>query len=439
MSHPQLVEYFTDYFGRGQSFKTISAARKQAAGLLDETVAPGMAVTKLIDESIEAALVRVARSIVEQSVTQREAYDRLVELHQRQPILSVRSSTSVLQQAYSTPIPIAYAASTLADIQPGHTVYEPTAGHGALLIASGLDNATVNELNPDRAADLRAQGFTVTEQDATAYLPTTKFDRIICNPPFGVVKQANGRTQQFDLPFNRRGTTQVDQAIALKALSAMQDDGRAVLILGGKLGQDAEKRSQRYNSLDSRNFFRTLYANYNVTQHFSVWGALYIKQGAGFPIDVIVIEGRGQSELYLPAARVPQIFQSFDAIRELVPDERIQHLSPNLSPRTAGTRQLTDGAGATNDTGIELQGVLQFAESADRVADSATVGVDEPEPSASAAGASAVSPEFEPASPATDGRSTVGLDIGVGGNAAGIQRRATAEAGTGISGDAGRR
>jgi hypothetical protein len=155
MTHPKLVEYFTDYFGGDQSFQTISAARKQAAEVLGETVAPGMAVTKLIDESIEASLVRVARGIVEQSKKTREAYDRLVELHQRQPILSVRSSTSILQQAYSTPIPIAYAASTLANIQPGNTVYEPTAGHGALLIAANPNYVTVNELNADRANDLR--------------------------------------------------------------------------------------------------------------------------------------------------------------------------------------------------------------------------------------------------------------------------------------------
>jgi hypothetical protein len=176
MSHPQLIEYFTDYFGSGQSFATISVARKQAAEILGETVAPGMAVTKLIDESIEASLVRVARSIIAECTTNREAYDRLVELHQRQPILSVRSSTSVLQQAYSTPIPIAFAASALANIQSANTVYEPTAGHGALLLGSNLELATVNELNPDRATDLRNQGFTVTEHDATVrsgYLQST--------------------------------------------------------------------------------------------------------------------------------------------------------------------------------------------------------------------------------------------------------------------------
>ncbi len=434
MTHPKLVEYFTDYFGAGQSFQTISAARKQAAEVLGETVAPGMAVTKLIDESIEASLVRVARSIVEQSTNTREAYDRLVELHQRQPILSVRSSTSILQQAYSTPIPIAYAASTLANIEPGNSVYEPTAGHGALLIAANPDNVTVNELNLDRANDLRAQGFTVTEHNATAHLPEEKHDRIICNPPFGVVKQANGRTQHFDLSNNRRGTSQVDQVIALKALEAMKDDGRAVLILGGQLGQDAEKRSQRYNSLESRSFFKTLYDHYNVTQHFSVWGALYIKQGAGFPIDMIVIEGRGKSSLYLPAARVPEIFKSFDDLRELIPDERIQHIAPDVSARTTGQSDLASDQSTGREAGIESGGVLRTPGSANRMDDSSVAASRNAESDAQPHEQRAVPAVLLSTATTVDRGSRLGLDSGMGGDLSGVQRRAADAVGAGVSG-----
>jgi C-terminal domain on Strawberry notch homologue/P-loop containing NTP hydrolase pore-1 len=423
MTHPQLVEYFTNHFATGQSFQTISAARKQAAEVLGETVVPGMAVTKLIDESIEASLVRVARSIIEQSDTQREAYDRLVELHERQPILSVRSSTSILQQAYSTPIPIAYAASTLADIQPGNTVYEPTAGHGALLLASNLNLATVNELNPERAADLRDQGFTVTEHNATEFLPSHKHDRVICNPPFGVVKQANGRTQHFDLPGNRRGTSQIDQVIALRALEAMKDDGKAVLILGGQLGQDAEKRSQRYNSLESRSFFKTLYENYNVTQHFSVWGALYIKQGAGFPIDVIAIEGRGKSSLYLPAARVPPIFKSFEEIRELIPDERIQQLTAHVSTRASGFSDLADDPDTRRTAGIEPAGILPVPGPANRVDASSVAAVRDVESDPEPTREGPVPAVLHPTTAGPEGGSGLDLDVGVGGDLYGVQRR----------------
>ncbi|MDF5724432.1 MAG: hypothetical protein PUP91_29025 [Rhizonema sp. PD37] len=70
----------------------------------------------------------------------------------------------------------------------------------------------------------------------------------------------------------------------------MKPDGQGVLILGGKLGVDED--SDRYNSRESRGFYWTLYQHFNVVDHFSVFGNLYRKQRAGFPIDVIVINGK---------------------------------------------------------------------------------------------------------------------------------------------------
>uniref|UniRef100_A0A0C1N4W2 Uncharacterized protein n=1 Tax=Tolypothrix bouteillei VB521301 TaxID=1479485 RepID=A0A0C1N4W2_9CYAN len=89
----------------------------------------------------------------------------------------------------------------------------------------------------------------------------------------------SGRVKLFNL--GRYSTTQIDHAIALNALKVMKPEGRAVLILGGKLGGDAE-RSSRYNSRSSRAFYFTLYQEYNVIHHFSIWGDLYRRQGAGF-------------------------------------------------------------------------------------------------------------------------------------------------------------
>ncbi|BAU15915.1 helicase domain protein (plasmid) [Leptolyngbya sp. NIES-3755] len=335
MSNPQLVSYFATHFSKGGSFSTIVAARQQASLILNQPVSPGTALAKLVDESVEAGIIRAARQIVETSGTIHEAYDRLVKLHDRQPVLNVRSSTSILQQAYSTPIPIAFLASVLAKIDGETSVYEPTAGHGALLISANPANATVNEINPERAADLRSQGFTVTEHDATEYQPHRAHDRVICNPPFGVVK-IEGQTKRFQLPGNPKRTPQVDQAIALLALQSLKDDGRAVLILGGKLGDEEETRSNRYNTLESRNFYATLYEQYNVTQHLSIWGSLYRKQGAGFPIDLIVIEGRGRSQQMLPAAAVPTIYKSFSQLKELIRDEQLRKLSPNLETSSDG-------------------------------------------------------------------------------------------------------
>jgi hypothetical protein len=138
MSQP-LIQAYVNYFLSGQGFATIVAARKFAESALGVSISPGTAFAKQVDEAVEAAVVRVASTVVQQADTTHTAYDGLVDLLHRQPNLSVRSSTSVLQQAYSTPLPIAYLASVLAGITPETTVYEPTAGNGALLMAAHPD------------------------------------------------------------------------------------------------------------------------------------------------------------------------------------------------------------------------------------------------------------------------------------------------------------
>ena len=237
----------------------------------------------------------------------------------------------------------------MAQINLETTVYEPSGGHGALLITADSDKATINEINSARAADLRAQGFAVTENDAAEYQPGKLHDRVICNPPFGVVKNGS-QTRRFQLPGSRKGTTQIDQAIALLALESMKDGGRAVLILGGKLGDNEAQRSDRYNTLESRHFYAVLYEHYNVTQHFSIWGSLYRKQGAGFPIDLIVIEGQGQSQRSLPAADVPVIYKSFSELKELMPNEQLRPLSPNLETVSAGRFGTVDRQGSSRES-----------------------------------------------------------------------------------------
>ncbi|NET33265.1 MAG: DEAD/DEAH box helicase family protein [Cyanothece sp. SIO1E1] len=350
MSNPHLATYFADYFCSGGRFSTIVEARQQAGQILGQPILPGTAEAKRVDESIEVGVVRAARKIVEAAQTTHQAYDQLVNLLERQPNLNVRSSTSVLQQAYSTPVPIAYLVSVMARINAETTVYEPTAGNGALLIAANPAQVIANEMNGDRLSQLSTQGYRqLTQNDATTYRPQVQVDRVICNPPFGTVRDPNHRPQRFRLADT--WTTQVDQVIALNALAVMKDDGRAALILGGKKGREADVRSDRYNIRESRAFFYRLYHQYNVTQHFSIWGDLYRKQGAGFPIDVIVIEGRGKSQRPLPAAEVPAIYKSFVELKELLPDEssrQLPQLSPNLGsrlPRTLIRRESSHDSG----------------------------------------------------------------------------------------------
>ena len=315
-----LIKAFQQQLLEGRTYVRIGEARREASALLGQPIRPGDPLTKVVDEAMEKAVVRTAKQLVDSSDTSHQAYDRMVDLMTRQPNLSVRTSTSVLQQAYSTPVPIAYLASTLAGIAPNTSVYEPTAGNGALLIDADPTKVIANELNSDRHDELTQRGYAqLTQHDATSYSPGQKIvDVVITNPPFGSVKGENGKRRHF--PIGDTWSAQVDHGIAMTALAAMKDEGKAVLILGGKRGVEEEYRSERYNSRESRGFFYTLYGQYNVTDHFSLDGDLYRKQGAGFPIDVVVIEGRGKSARPLPAAAVPEIYNSLSALKEKLPN-----------------------------------------------------------------------------------------------------------------------
>ncbi|MBD1853444.1 hypothetical protein H6F87_26380 [Cyanobacteria bacterium FACHB-502] len=328
--HPdleKLVQVFEAHFGTGGRFDRITDARKFALATLQDR-GSDLAKTltnKQVDECIEKSLVRVARNIT-QSLEPMTSFDLLVDLYDRQPHLSSRTSSSILLQQYSTPTPIGRLAQQLGDIHPETTVYEPTAGNGSLLTNASPDKAIVNEIDGRRASELQAQGFAVTQHDATEFAPQKKsVERVILNPPFGAATDpTTGHTKRWTIELDDPApgtrpyeTSAVDHAITFKSLSAMKDDGKAVVILGApmeqKMGYDA---SGAYNEGQTRSFFFTLYNNYNVVQHFTVTGdKLYDKQGTTFPVDVIVIDGRGKSELPLPAVTPPPAYRTWEELR----------------------------------------------------------------------------------------------------------------------------
>lgn len=274
---------------------------------------------KRVDEAAETGIVQAARDMAEPITTDTSPltiFDQMVELYDRQPNLTAKTSTSKVDQAYSTPVPLAYAASRLADIRGGKSVYEPTAGNGILLVEADPETQTViaNEINGHRLESLAEQGFKPTANDATKFDPE-KVDRVIANPPFGTVLDPNQNKKTWALW--DKATDQIDHAIAARALEAMKDDGRAVLILGGKNLVDPDARAKAYIGSESqRNFWPELYRRYGVVDHFTIDGDLYSKQGAGWPVDVVVIAGRGKSRIQLPSAEPPRILTSWNELRD---------------------------------------------------------------------------------------------------------------------------
>ena len=322
----QLRNTFYEAFRDGKSFASITEARAYATEKTGQEFKAGTEEAKMLDEAIESGIIQAARAIaIENRDDAPQAYQRLVGLYNRQPKLGVRSSTSVEQQAYSTPVPLAYLASRLAGITQNSTVYEPTAGNGALLIDANPANVRANELNQGRANSLRSNNVaaSVISEDAVTYTPPGKYDVVIANPPFGPLKGADGESIEFN-PMGNWYTKEIDHAIAWKALQSMEDGGRAVLLLGGinKLTTGDKARGDAYNGKAKREFYYLLHSQYNVVDHFTVSGDLYERQGAGWPVDVIVIEGRGKSSLPLPAVKPPRQYDSWDALSEVLTNGR---------------------------------------------------------------------------------------------------------------------
>jgi hypothetical protein len=346
------------HFDAGNAFPTINEARTFVASLTGEKIEPGTQEAKLTDEAVENGVVLAARKIVaagrEQGQDDGAIFGRLVKLYDSQPNLGVRSSTSIREQAYSTPTPLAFITSRLANVKPTDRVGEPTAGNAALLVEVDPKNAVVNELNPDRADNLKQLGFSPSANDAaTTDLATPKsLDVVLMNPPFGAVKDAEGNTKSYQLTENVR-TNEVDQAIAWNSLKAMKDDGRAVLLLGGVDATDPEQIREGYRSRAKREFYWRLYNDYNVVDHFTVDGGLYSRQGAGYPVDVVVIRGRGKTQgRQLPAAQLPDRLTSWQQIKEradgLAQERNAGALLPGVRGPGAGVGAGPEGGGVAS-------------------------------------------------------------------------------------------
>jgi hypothetical protein len=232
-------------------------------------------------------------------------------------------------------------------VTPETTVYEPTAGNGALLIEANPEKTEVNEINPARQKNLEDQGFQPTSQDA-AYKGLFTGDKALtlCLPTRRLAWCARtARPRTFDMSDIQPGykTNEIDHAIALRALASMKDDGKAVLIIGGISKQltENEKRSDAYNGRAKREFFKALYDRYKVVDHLTVAGELYAKQGAAWPVDVIVIHGRGKSARSLPAVDVPRVLKTWEDVGKVLPDANARG---SAEPVRSGAGEAAEGA-----------------------------------------------------------------------------------------------
>ena len=235
---------------------------------------------KTIQEMTEAEIVKIIGEINSEQLSDLKKFEELVKIYNKQPRLSLRTSTSMRNQAYSTPAPLAWILQKRIGIEQADSVYEPTAGTGMLVSIADHRNTAVNELNDLRADTLREQNFNeVTQNDALTYSPQGEFSHIIMNPPFGnaETKKINGFT-----------LSKLDHQIAAQALESLSDDGKAAIIIGA----NNENRTSNKPTAGDWTFLNYLYNNFNVADNFVIDGTLYKNQGASYPVRVITLDGR---------------------------------------------------------------------------------------------------------------------------------------------------
>lgn len=273
----------------GRKFKSIVELRKMAERL-------GLKDVKDTDlqEFAETAIVQRARSIAASEATDNAGkFKRILNLYENQPSLNQRDSERVMKQQYSTPAPYAFLADMYVkgDGKVIESALEPSAGNGMLTIGLPMDKVHVNDIDAQRLANLRRQGFkNVTSQDGTQPFADKDVDVVVTNPPFG-----SATPKEYD----GYKISSLEGQMAINALESMKDDGRAAIIIGGKTEY---AKNGSLNPKDKA-FLGYLYSHYNVEDVINVDGSLYAKQGTTYPTRIILINGRRLNENTFPPVK----------------------------------------------------------------------------------------------------------------------------------------
>ena len=288
-----------------------------------------------VKELTELAVVLRARTFARMDLPdsigdkQRHRYDAIVDLYNHQVNLSFRTSQSILLQQYSTPAPLGYLMGLFCQIHRPGDYFEPSAGNGLLVINADPATVTVNEVDELRFRNLSSQGYAaVTDQDATKPFPPHykhRFDAMITNPPFG----------RLSAPIEVGPATikDLDHWMAINALECVKDDGRAAIIVGGHTEYDT------YGAVRSgknRSFINYLYHHYNVVDTINVDGDIYKRQGTGFDVRIILLNGRKAVPKGLSRTFNPQLDGVINDFSNLY-DRITGHLTtlPQTAPKTA--------------------------------------------------------------------------------------------------------
>jgi hypothetical protein len=303
-----------------------------------------------LQELIETEVVNLAREIAnKEGLTDEKKFQKIVKLYEGQPSLNARDNDRINKQQYSTPAPMAYLMGQfLSNGKKVESGLEPSAGNGMLTINLPKEKMHVNDIDEMRLSNLQKQGFgEVTSQDGLQSFGEKKFDVVVTNPPFG-----NVTPKVYDGIYEISG---LEHQMAINALESMKDDGRAAIIIGG---------NTEYNQNGSikgkdRAFLNYLYAHYNVVDVINMNGhELYSRQGTGFPVRMILINGRKE---FNPRNFAP-VIQKARAERVNSYDELYKRVNDDIlsdSNKSAGVHNAESGESGRVDDSANAGNITQ--------------------------------------------------------------------------------
>lgn len=296
-----------------------------------------------LQELAETAIVKRARGIASsESTNDAVKFERIKTLYENQPSLNQRDSERVMKQQYSTPAPYAFLADMYVkgNGKVIESALEPSAGNGMLTIGLPMDKVHVNDIDAQRLANLRRQGFkNVTSQDGTQPFADKGVDVVVTNPPFG-----SATTKEYD----GYKISSLEGQMAINALESMKDDGRAAIIIGGKTEY---AKNGSLNPKDKA-FLGYLYSHYNVEDVINVDGGLYAKQGTSYPTRIILINGRRLNENAFPPVKDKaraETVKDYDELYKRIEDDilRGERMDSSIGEETRSAQPELDKQGAT--------------------------------------------------------------------------------------------
>lgn len=295
-----------------------------------------------LQELAETAIVKRARGIASsESTNDAVKFERIKTLYENQPSLNQRDSERVMKQQYSTPAPYAFLADMYVkgNGKVIESALEPSAGNGMLTIGLPMDKVHVNDIDAQRLANLRRQGFkNVTSQDGTQPFADKDVDAVVTNPPFG-----SATPKEYD----GYKISSLEGQMAINALESMKDDGRAAIIIGGKTEY---AKNGSLNPKDKA-FLGYLYSHYNVEDVINVDGSLYAKQGTSYPTRIILINGRRLDENVFPPVKDKaraEAVKDYDELYKRIEDDilRGERMDSSIGGETKSAQPELDKQGA---------------------------------------------------------------------------------------------